>query len=330
MVCPKALCLSALKLRRNPVKVATFLLVAVVFFNEYIVYVLQSWTWPSLTPSSARSPEDEERILFVADPQIVGVHDTYVNPQLAIYDCDRYLAKTFQYAFNHVQPDVVIFLGDLMDEGSNANGAEYKLYVQRFHQIFSKSTSHVKHVYLPGDNDVGGEMWDERVSFKVNRFNEYFGKEELVNTKLIDFFAFNYNVGDAVDAKMAAHLKMLMAVSAAPFRIILNHMNLLSQTRPEFDRLITSTNASLITTAHTHKAIMYRCSDCRDPDYLDVIWEGDKFLMESNVIYTINLHESRLLHEIVVPTCSYRMGVSNMGYERRSHRRVGGQTSKAD
>ncbi|KAI0235408.1 hypothetical protein LSAT2_014072, partial [Lamellibrachia satsuma] len=79
-------------------------------------------------------------------------------------------------------------------------------------------------------------------------------------------------------------------------------------------QLITSTNASLITTAHTHKAIMYRCSDCRDPDYLDVIWEGDKFLMESNVIYTINLHESRLLHEIVVPTCSYRMGVSNMGY----------------
>ena len=59
---------------------------------------------------------------------------------------------------------------------------------------------------------------------------------------------------------------------------------------------------------------MYTCKDCRDPDYLDVQWKGDKFLMESDVIYTLNLHDSGLLHEIVVPTCSYRMGEPTMGY----------------
>ena len=36
--------------------------------------------------------------------------------------------------------------------------------------------------------------------------------------------------------------------------------------------------------------------------------------MESDVIYTLNLQDSSLLHEIVVPTCSYRMGEPTMGY----------------
>ena len=56
----------------------------------------------------------------------------------------RYLAKTFQLALNHVQPDVVIFLGDLIDEGSVATDVEYELYVNRFRQIFGTSTSKVK------------------------------------------------------------------------------------------------------------------------------------------------------------------------------------------
>ena len=59
---------------------------------------------------------------------------------------------------------------------------------------------------------------------------------------------------------------------------------------------------------------MYTCKDCRDPDYLDVQWRGEKFLMESDVVYTLNLQDSSLLHEIVVPTCSYRMGEPTMGY----------------
>ncbi|KAI0223668.1 Protein ZBED8 [Lamellibrachia satsuma] len=185
-----------------------------------------------------RETENEVRILFVGDPQIIGLHDTSFMVQLPIYDSDRYLAKTFRYAFNHVQPDVIIFLGDLIDEGSSANNAEYDIYVQRFHQIFSTSTSHVKHVYLPGDNDVGGEDTDERTEFKVNRFKDYFGNDKLVKIKFIDLFTFNYNVGDAVDAKMAAHLKNLNAVSTAPFRIILNHINFLKNTRPEFHQTL--------------------------------------------------------------------------------------------
>ena len=47
---------------------------------------------------------------------------------------------------------------------------------------------HTQRIYLPGDNDVGGEMWDERTEFKVNRFNKHFRREELVNANFVDFF----------------------------------------------------------------------------------------------------------------------------------------------
>ena len=49
-----------------------------------------------------------------------------------------------------------------------------------------------------------------------------------------------------MNVKMEARLQELMADSAAPFHIIINHMNLLSQTRPEFDRVCISTKLLIL------------------------------------------------------------------------------------
>lgn len=38
--------------------------------------------------------------------------------------------------YEHTRPDVIIFLGDIMDEGSKATDAEYQSYVERFDSIF--------------------------------------------------------------------------------------------------------------------------------------------------------------------------------------------------
>lgn len=45
------------------------------------------------------------------------------------------------HAFTFVKPDIVIFLGDLMDEGSTATESEYKEYVRRLFNIFLKGPS---------------------------------------------------------------------------------------------------------------------------------------------------------------------------------------------
>lgn len=55
----------------------------------------------------------------------------------------RYLSRTYKHAYSSVQPDVVIFLGDLLDEGSIASDVEYQGYVDRFNVIFN-STGYAK------------------------------------------------------------------------------------------------------------------------------------------------------------------------------------------
>ena len=57
-----------------------------------------------------------------------------------VYNIFRYLYKTFQKAFDHVQPHVVVFLGDIMDEGNIATNDEYRRYIERFNDVF-----HVSH-----------------------------------------------------------------------------------------------------------------------------------------------------------------------------------------
>jgi hypothetical protein len=44
---------------------------------------------------------------------------------------------TFSLAAAHTKPDVVVFLGDLMDEGSQATAEEYRDTYYRFLNIFS-------------------------------------------------------------------------------------------------------------------------------------------------------------------------------------------------
>lgn len=48
----------------------------------------------------------------------------------------RYLRGGFWRAFEHVLPDVVVFLGDHLDEGSVATDPQYQRYVDRFRSIF--------------------------------------------------------------------------------------------------------------------------------------------------------------------------------------------------
>lgn len=59
------------------------------------------------------------------------------NRYLSIF---RYLIKTFIYAFGFAKPDVVVFLGDLLDEGSTSTDDEYKTYIKRFFRIFFRGS----------------------------------------------------------------------------------------------------------------------------------------------------------------------------------------------
>jgi hypothetical protein len=64
---------------------------------------------------------------------------------LLLYCCfifsSRHLSRSFSHAVSHVDPDVILFLGDLIDEGTKANQDEYESYFARFNAIFSSSAT---------------------------------------------------------------------------------------------------------------------------------------------------------------------------------------------
>lgn len=172
---------------------------------EYLTYYLQTLSWLSVE-CFEQSPGDKcVKFLLVADPQIVGeALENSFNSFFSQWDSDRsyqqhikkskikyksslsgrFLKRTFSYAMHHTRPDAVIFLGDLMDEGSIATADEYERYVKRFHWTFPETA---KHIYLPGDNDIGGEG-DPITYQKINNYAKHFGQAEVMKVKGVTFY----------------------------------------------------------------------------------------------------------------------------------------------
>ncbi|BFZ17415.1 hypothetical protein BsWGS_20454 [Bradybaena similaris] len=249
-------------------KAVLALILAVAFFNEYLVYTLQSFRWTSVPKD--RNPKDEMVILLVSDPQLIGIQDEIGFPLGPIirWDADSYLRKTFYRAYYHTFPDVVVFLGDIMDEGSKATDSEYQSYFQRFNSIFYE-TSYAKTIVIPGDNDIGGEGGDVRTFFKVSRFEKHFENlTGVVSHGFIDF------------------------------------LKILRMAQP-----------NILLSGHWHLSQMLSCDTCLSDDEDMNNWPYyQRDMANTNAYIDLDFTNLIALSEIMVPTCSYRMGVPKMGY----------------
>ena len=125
-------------------KLCMMVLLASIIYNEYMAYFSHYASWPKLPVNKLYKNNNEEesteeilKILFVADPQIQGYLNEGNTGPIRRWDIDRYLSKTFSWAMYAYDPGVVIFLGDLIDEGSEADKDDYLDYVSRFRNIYS-------------------------------------------------------------------------------------------------------------------------------------------------------------------------------------------------
>ena len=302
---------------------ALFIVCAVVAYNEVFSFFVSSWQWPKL-PSAY---EDDLRVLFVADPQLIGLRDE--PPLLGVinrWDADKYLQFGFFYAVSYVRPDVVVFLGDLLDEGSIASDDEYMTYVHRFRKVF-RTPPAVRSVFISGDNDVGGEGFDAKLQHKVDRFWKHFEHSEAGNytmsvssIKHVDFQKISVDYGEHILQSKMDMFSDIRSHCKARFRITCNHMPLLNRLHLEASKIIDILQQHLIVTAHTHLFQLYRCKDCRpwESSYtkkLQSVRSGKTVdLQNMPRPLSLNLSDTSQLYELVIPTCSYRMGVSKMGY----------------
>jgi len=307
--------------RFSPKFAALFLVCTAVAYAEFFSFVVSSWKWPNLP---VRNPEDV-RVLFVADPQLVGLRDEPpILGAITRWDADKYLEFGFFYAVSYVRPDVVIFLGDLLDEGSKASDDEYTTYIRRFRHVFKMPAS-VKNVFISGDNDVGGEGYDSKLQWKVDRFAKRLDRADAGNysagvysIKHVDFQKISVDYGEQILQSQMEMLSDITARCKARYRITSNHMPLLNRMPVEISKIIDILQPHFIITAHTHLFQLYRCGDCVSQESSPAMKKQRKGqtvdLTNRRRPLLFNLSDVRDLYEIVIPTCSYRMGVPNMGY----------------
>ncbi|KAK6170039.1 hypothetical protein SNE40_018526 [Patella caerulea] len=289
-------------------------LVLTLFVNEYLVYWVQSSRWP-VFPEVDR--KKEMVVLLVSDPQLQGIQDEPGFPvgMVARWDVDRYLSKTFQLAYSYSQPDIVVFLGDLMDEGSKASPDEYQSYFTRFNSIFH-SAKNSKVIYIPGDNDIGGEGRDFKTFKKVSRFENHFGNVSgVVNTRFIDILKLDISLHTDVPRGTEEKLKEYKSKMNSPFRIIISHETMLPKLKVYIYPIIKEIKPQLLFSGHWHKSMHFVCDSCLSDNADTSHWPVHRReLSDIDDYMYMDLTNSQGIQELMIPTCSYRMGVTDIGY----------------
>ncbi|KAK6748023.1 hypothetical protein RB195_000939 [Necator americanus] len=279
------------------------------FSNVYPIVIICTIIWGEwlnfyywrLYWNIRRSTSDESLgILIVADPQLVGFkNENHMLGPLTRWDSDKFLSKGFSHALAATQPDLVIFLGDLFDEGLEASETEIQWTVSRFFDVFD---SPFPKIFISGDNDVGGEA-EPVQSHLTTRFSHIFINSFPNSHKLFDRLSLtevnlmNGEVTSILDSSLLPSLNLIF--SHVPFAIPSYH---------DPNNFIKTLQPDLILSAHDHKAYVHRLPRTAGIAINSTSITGSY----KSAVFSVGGDEPIL--ELQTPTCSYRMGVYDVGY----------------
>lgn len=89
--------------------------------------------------------------MIIADTHLLGSRKGHWFDKLRR---EWQMYRAFQTAIQLHNPDVVFVLGDLLDEGSYCNDAEFQYYIKRFYSLFYVPESIKMHIVV-GNHDIG-------------------------------------------------------------------------------------------------------------------------------------------------------------------------------
>ncbi|KAJ8729132.1 hypothetical protein PYW08_000713 [Mythimna loreyi] len=283
--------------RSTTVKYVLAAIVGAVMYCEWFIYLVQPqyWTEMECTNDHDRSCT---KILFIADPQIQG-EEAVERPLSTIFnwDSDRFLKSTFRVAVDYFKPDVLVYLGDLMDEGSISTFQQFHGYVERLADIFVWNYPAVQ-VWLPGDNDIGGEHELVHRS-RVEEFEKTFSQQKVITYSNVSFYVVNaitYTFPDKTDEPPGAEHNFKIAVSHYPITMrVMFAQNIMKKINPQ-----------IFFCAHDHESKYVK-------QHKDLTHKVTTWFNAPKSTLNINFDDDSL-YEIYVPTCSYRMGTSFIGF----------------
>ncbi|CAF0756206.1 unnamed protein product [Adineta ricciae] len=293
----------------KPLGIVIILGLIVIFINESLAYQVARLRWPNIE-EIAKKPT-VEKLLLVADPQLIGEKDEGIFGFITRTDADRYIRKTFAQVNAYINPHWVAFLGDIFDEGLSASDDEFKRYFERFDSIFDYKNHEQRYIIVSGDNDVGGEYYGDKQPMLRQRFRNFFGRNvALYHQNDIQFLKLDIDMFDSyTNGKRDLIMEQIHThPMTAIFRIVLNHWPIVRRTANFVKPFMNDLEPNLILKGDSHhfSITMY-----------DRISMKNTILAEEYLtrpFYTIDLGQKNLIYEISVPTCSYRMGVNRIGY----------------
>ncbi|CAL4078971.1 unnamed protein product [Meganyctiphanes norvegica] len=281
--------------------ICTFLVFFVILYNEWLAYALRASSWTVIP----KSPEDKV-VLFAADPQILTeeINSNFPYGFITTWDSDRFVQRGLQFAIWKTRPDVVVFLGDLLDQGSKSTDDEFFSLAKHFKNVM-RIPDYVKEIiFVPGDNDIGGEGSDSVTKHKIQRFFNAFNQSTVTSLDFINFKQVN-----AMDDSELSKDLLIQDTDKddGKIKVILSHMPLLPLTSRTIKEKIIKRNPDMIFSAHEHSSFHFVG--------LKKDGRANQFgqLKEEDKVWMFNTQEEKL-NEIVVPTCSYRMGKSAYGF----------------
>ena len=142
-----------MKLNYQHVGFVFLLLLALIFYCEYLIYYVVLWRckWPLLPKSNQQNAGYKTGgkpvlyAMFLADTHLLGTRLGHWFDKLRR---EWQMHRGFATAYQYFQPEVVFFLGDVFDEGKWSGAKEFKDATQRFHDLFPIDHSRSKGKYL--------------------------------------------------------------------------------------------------------------------------------------------------------------------------------------
>jgi len=267
--------------------VVFFIIIAYILWVEVLALHFKALFWK--VPAKG---ENSICLLLVADPQLIGYkNENKFIGWLSRFDSDRYMKRAFDKVVSKTQPNYVIFLGDLFDEGVTMSSREFEWTMERFREIYPMSNQTNK-IFIAGDNDIGGEAEPVYQNLQ-QRFDRSFPNQ--VQQKVAKMFEFS-------EVNIFDEAKLRKIVDGDGLKILLSHVPVI-RSMQSFQRAFTNYKPDLVISAHDHTAEYYVKKHKTDQFTRHEASKGLRFSVSAGMP----------LVEIQVPTTSYRMGMHDMG-----------------
>ena len=134
--------------------------------------------WPGYENGQPES-NNITKILVIADPHIMGPYKSYSIDKLRR---EWQMHQSFRFSTSSLEPDVIVFLGDLLDEGYYSSSSRFDKSCLEFEDVFlDYSRTPAKRVVVVGNHDAGFHYDILENQRPLARFMSRFGTFDLIS-----------------------------------------------------------------------------------------------------------------------------------------------------